>query len=248
MAKKFKDYYDTHCAILLADKLKQVSPSFDDKGFVSKIASELDGKEFHQRQDLFVDAFEQFMPKSYSETITIFKKILGPELETTQGMFTYGWWLWPVGRYVERHGTKDFNISVDFIYELTKRFIGEFAMRPLIEKYPEKSIAKVLNWSKDPNVHVRRLVSECMRIRLPWAKKSSAALTDFEIYKQILTNLNADPEKFVQKSVGNNLNDLMKEEPAKAKEIILEWQKNNPSKETLWIIKHGLRSERKTKN
>ena len=65
------------------------------------------------------------------------------------------------------------------------------------------------------------------------------------LYKKILTNLKSDPEKFVQKSVGNNLNDLMKENPAKAMEIISEWQKSNPSKETLWIIKHGLRSQRK---
>ncbi len=146
--KKFKDYYDTDCAQLLADKVKQVMPSFNEKDFVSKIAAELDGKEFLQRQDLFADAFEQFMPGSYAETISIFKKILGPELETTVVMFTYGWWLWPVGR-------------------------------------------------------------------------------------------------FVQKSVGNNLNDLMKEDPSKAKKIISEWQKNGPSKATLWIIKHGLRSERK---
>ena len=247
MAKKIKDYYDTDCAKLLADKIKKVYPSFDIEGFISKISAELDGKEFHQRQDLFVDAFEQFMPKSYPETISIFMKILGPELETTEGMFTYGWWLWPIGRFVERHGVVDFQTSVDFIYELTKRFTGEFAMRPLIEKYPEKAMEIILAWSKDPNVHVRRLASECMRTRLPWAKKSFAALADFKLYKQILTNLNADPEKFVQKSVGNNLNDLMKDDPAKAKEIISEWQKNSPSKETLWIIKHGLRSERKAR-
>ncbi len=248
MAKKFKDYYDTDCAKLLADKIKQVLPSFDGKGFVTKIAAELDGKEFHQRQDLFVDAFEQYMPGNYSETITIFTKILGPELETTQGMFTYGWWLWPVGRYVERHGVIDFQTSVDFIYELTKRFTGEFAMRPLIDKYPGQAMKVIMQWSKDSNVHVRRLASECIRIRLPWARKSFAALSDFASYKQVLTNLKSDPEKFVQKSVGNNLNDLMKEDPAKAKEIISEWQKNSPSKETLWIIKHGLRSERKIKN
>ena len=247
MAKKFKDYYDTDCAKLLADKVKQVHSSFDEKSFISMIAKELNGKEFHQRQDLFVDAFEHCMPKSYAETISIFTRILGPELETTEGMFTYGWWLWPVGRYVERHGTVDFQTSADFIYELTKRFTGEFAMRPLIEKYPEKAMKEILTWSKDPNVHVRRLASECMRIRLPWAKKSFAALKDFELYKQILTNLNADPEKFVQKSVGNNLNDLMREDSAKAKEIISEWQNNSPSKATLWIIKHGLRRERKNK-
>ena len=58
----------------------------------------------------------------------------------------------------------------------------------------------------------------------------------------MLSNLKSDPEKFVQKSVGNNLNDLVKECPDKAKEIIAEWQKDNPARETLWIIKHGLRS------
>jgi len=58
MAKKFKDHYDTDCAKLLAEIIIPILPSFDDKGFVSKVAAELYGKEFHQRQDLFVDAFE----------------------------------------------------------------------------------------------------------------------------------------------------------------------------------------------
>lgn len=52
-------------------------------------------------------------------------------------------------------------------------------------------------------------------------------------------------EKFVQKSVGNNLNDLMKINPGAAREIINEWQHDNPGKETLWIIKHGTRSLKK---
>jgi len=246
MAKKFKDYFDADCASLLAGKIKQEWPAFDSNAFIATIEKGLRNKEFLQRQDLFVDAFEQFLPLTYKEIIALFHDILGPELITSEGMFTHGWWLWPVGRYVERHGTADFNTSVAFIRELTKRFTGEFAMRPLIEKYPEQAMEVLKQWSTDDNVHVRRLSGECMRIRLPWARKSFAALSDFESYKQVLTNLKSDSEKFVQKSVGNNLNDLMKEDPEKAREIISEWQKGNPSKETLWIIKHGLRNERKT--
>ena len=246
MAKKFKDYYDADCATLLAGKIKQEWPAFDSWAFVTAIENDLDDKGFLQRQDLFVDAFEQFLPLSYPEIIALFHDILGPELKTSEGMFTHGWWLWPMGRYVERHGTVDFKTSVTFICELTKRFTGEFAMRPLIEKYPEQAMEVLKKWSTDDNVHIRRLASECMRIRLPWARKSFAALSDFESYKQVLTNLKSDSEKFVQKSVGNNLNDLMKEDPGKAREIISEWQNDNPSKETLWIIKHGLRNERKT--
>lgn len=242
MTKKFKDYYDLDCAVLLADKIKTVWPEFNRNNFISKLKDDLTDKEFLQRQDAFVDAFEEYLPKDYEETIAIFNQILGPELETTTGMFTTGWWLWPIGRYVERHGTKDFQISVAFIYELTKRFTGEFAIRPIMGKWPAESLAVMNEWSKDSNVHVRRLASEGLRIRLPWAKKSLVVLAYFDDYKIVLSNLKSDPERFVQKSVGNNLNDLMKESPEKAKEIISAWLEDNPTKETLWIIKHGTRS------
>ena len=105
----------------------------------------------------------------------------------------------------------------------------------------------MLKWSKDKNVHVRRLASEGLRIRLPWAKKSFSALEELELYKKILSNLKNDKEKFVQKSVGNNLNDLMKDFPEIANGIIGEWEIDNPGKETLWIINHGKRSLGKKK-
>lgn len=245
MAKKFKDHYDPECAQLIAGKIEEVWPEFNADGFVRKLEAEIHDKEFLQRQDAFAAALEEFLTGDYAQDIAIFHQILGPELQTTEGMFIYGWWLWPVGRYVERNGTKDFRISMEFIYQLTKRFTGEFAVRPLIEKYPKQSLEIILKWSLDENVHVRRLASEGIRIRLPWAKKLLVAIEEFETYRQILTNLKNDPEKFVQKSVGNNLNDLMKESPELAMQIITEWQKDNPGKATEWIIRHGLRSQRK---
>jgi len=132
MAKKFKDYYDLDCATLVAGKLRSVYPKFNSSGFIAKLNDELAEKEFLQRQDAFVDAFEEYLPEDYQKVIAVFEQILGPELETTAGMFTTGWWLWPVGRYVERHGIKNFQASIDFIYELTKRFTGEFAIRPVL--------------------------------------------------------------------------------------------------------------------
>jgi 3-methyladenine DNA glycosylase AlkC len=245
MAKKFKDYYDLECAKLIADKILQVDSSFNKKGFISFLKKELPDKEFTARQDAFANAFEKYLPDDYSKNISLFEKILGKELQTTEGMFIYGWWLWPVGRYVQRNGLKNYDASINFIYELTKRFTGEFAIRTLLEANPKKTIRTMLKWSQDKNVHVRRLASEGVRIKLPWAKKLTVALDEFESFKKILTNLKNDEEKFVQKSVGNNLNDLMKEVPDFANQIIEEWKKGNPSKETLWIIKHGTRSLRK---
>jgi len=247
MAKKLKDYYDLNSAIQLADKILKVYAKFDKEKFIKIYEKEYKKKEFFERQDLFVKALEETLPKNYKKNIKIFYKILGPELPASEGMFIYGWFLWPISRYVEKYGIQDFQTSMDFIYELTKRFTGEFAIRPLIKKYPKPALKIILKWSKDKNVHVRRLASEGIRIKLPWAKKMTVALEEFKTYKKILTNLRKDKEKFVQRSVGNNLNDLMKEQPILANEIILEWQNNNPSKETLWIIKHGMRSLRKKK-
>ena len=247
MAKKHKDYYDEECARLLAGKIAEVSPVFPAADFVKKLSRELDGKEFMDRQDTFAAALDRYLPGPYPENIQLLHRILGPELQTPEGMFSHGYWLWPVGRYVERNGVKDVPASVDFCYELTKRFTGEFAMRPLLEAEPESTLQTVLAWSTDPNVHVRRLASECLRIRLPWARKSLIALRYFDTYKAILGNLRHDPVKFVQKSVGNNLNDLMKESPPHAREIINAWESESPSKATEWIIRHGLRSLRKQK-
>ena len=245
MAKKLKDYYDLDSASLLADKLKKAYPKFDKSKFIKIYQKEYKNKEFFERQDLFVKSLEETLSSDYKKNIEIFYKILGPELQASTGMFIDGWWLWPIARYVEKHVLEDFDASMNFIYELTKRFTGEFAIRPLIKNHPKKSLKIILKWTKDKNVHVRRLASEGVRIKLPWAKKMTVALEEFDIYKKILSNLRFDKEKFVQRSVGNNLNDLTKENLKYAKEIIKEWQKSNPTKETLWIIKHGLRSERK---
>ncbi|ULQ60631.1 DNA alkylation repair protein [Brucepastera parasyntrophica] len=245
MAEKLKDHYNEAFAKDLAARIKGVYADFDGKKFVSYITEHLGDREFLARQDVFADAFELTLPRNYAETVTVFEQLLGPELGQETGMFTEGWWLWPVGRYVERHGTDDVKKSLDFIKELTKRFTGEFAIRPLIAEKPKETIKIILKWSKDPNVHVRRLSSECMRIRLPWAKKLYTSVEEFESYKTILSNLKSDPSGFVRKSVGNNLNDLYKEYPEKAEEIVEEWLSDNPSKETLWIINHGKRSLKK---
>ena len=245
MGKKFTEYYDTEYAMHIADKLKEVTECFDSNEFIKYVSVSIEGRKFLERQGIFANAFETYIDGSFEDKINIFFKILGPELVQSEGMFTEGWWLWPVGKYVELYGIRNSRLSFDFIYELTKRFTGEFAMRPLISNNPNKTLKTVLLWSKDANVHVRRLSSECMRIKLPWAKKSLAAVNEFELYKQILTNLKNDKEKFVQKSVGNNLNDLMKEIPELANQIISEWEASNPGKETLWIIKHGKRNMNK---
>ena len=240
---KHKDYYNDHYVLDFSAKLASVMPHFDSQAFSGELVGHLDDKELFARFDCIMEAMQKNMGADYAENIRAFYGLLGPELTRPEGMFNLGWWLWPISRYVERHGNQNWEISLSFLKELTKRFTGEFAIRPLLKEHPQEVMDELLVWTRDDNVHVRRLSSEGVRIRLPWSQKLFVALEELERYTRILTNLKDDPEKFVQKSVGNNLNDLYKEAPEKAELIIARWLKMPASKARDWIIKHGMRNQ-----
>lgn len=242
---KYKYYYDDEYIKDFSKKLALAMPDFQEEAFSGNLLGRLDDKELFDRFDSIVDVMEKCMGSDYSKNVEAFFPILGPELEKAEGMFNVGWWLWPVSRYVERHGNEDWKLSLSFLKELTKRFTGEYAIRPLLKEHPAEVMDELILWTRDENVHVRRLASEGVRIRLPWSGKLTVALDEFERYVEILTNLKDDPEKFVQKSVGNNLNDLYKEAPEKAESIIAQWKKAGESKASAWIIKHGMRNQKK---
>lgn len=244
---KYKDYYNDTYILDFSQKIHSVIPDFDEETFCNDLTGQLDDKELFARFDCIVDSMQNNMTNNYSENIRAFFHILGPELTKPEGMFNLGWWLWPIGRYVERNGNEDWELSLSFLKELTKRFTGEFAIRPLLAEHPKEVMDELILWTKDENVHVRRLASEGVRIRLPWSQKLYVALDEFERYTTILTNLKDDPEKFVQKSVGNNLNDLYRDAPEKAEFIIAQWTKAGQSKAQEWIIKHGRRSQKSAK-
>lgn len=241
MAKKLKDYYDYKYLKFLSDLIAGQYDKFDKKTFF-ELTTSIEELEFNQRQELIATALYKSFDLDYEDTVAVFYKILGEELKGNSGAFSEGWWLWPIGKYVEMYGEDHFQISIDFSKELTKRFTSEYCMRPLIKKYPEASLKILYDWSKDSNERVRRLSSECLRIRLPWAKKLYTALEYFDAYVEILTNLRDDKDKYIQKSVANNLNDLYKENPEKFYDIVNKWQEGQISKECEWIIKHGSRN------
>jgi len=46
MVKKFKDYYDLDCAVLLADKIKAVWPEFNKNDFVTMLKDGVNNRRF----------------------------------------------------------------------------------------------------------------------------------------------------------------------------------------------------------
>jgi len=102
-------------------------------------------------------------------------------------------------------------------------------------------------WAKHENRHVRRLASEGVRPRLPWAKKLQMFIDDPGPIIPILNTLKDDPSKFVQKSVANCLHDILKDNFDAGKAVVEDWLPN-AGKERKWIVKHALRNLIKKKN
>lgn len=144
MAKKVKDYYDISYLEELAAKLSALTSNFNKKKFLELTKSKIEDLEFNQRQELLAKALYKAFDIEYEKVLIIFGKILGKELRGNSGAFTEGWWLWPIGKYVEIYGDEYFEASIDFSKELTKD-LSEYCMRPLIKKYPARSFKNIKN-------------------------------------------------------------------------------------------------------
>ncbi|NNE99788.1 MAG: 3-methyladenine DNA glycosylase [Pyrinomonadaceae bacterium] len=244
MAKKLKEWFDWELAKLLAEKIQDSSPRFDSNSFISEIKQKSRELELKDRVELIADTLNRYLSGSYSAKLKLLISILGPENPNETGMFTEWYWVMPIAKFVEKYGLEHPDESIDAIGEITKRNTGEYAIRPFLEMHQTKTLREMRKWSKSPNVHLRRLASEGIRIKLPWAKKLEMFAEDPAPIIKIIENLKDDDSKFVQKSVANSLNDILKVNRHCAEEIIEEWA-TNPTNSRKWIIKHALRNLRK---
>ena len=96
-------------------------------------------------------------------------------------------------------------------------------------------------WAEDENYHVRRLVSEGTRPRLPWAARLPEFIQAPSPVMALLEKLKDDPELYVRRSVANNLNDIGKDHPKLLANTAKRWLKG-ASQERQWLVKHALRS------
>ncbi|MGD9295686.1 MAG: hypothetical protein PVI41_12465, partial [Roseobacter sp.] len=104
-----------------------------------------------------------------------------------------------------------------------------------------ETLSALEGWARDPNYHVRRLVSEGTRPKLPWAKAVSLA-PDQTL--PLLDLLHADPTRYVTRSVANHMNDLTKTVPDLALARLSRWREAGLQEpdENAWMTRHALRT------
>lgn len=238
-----KHYFDERLASRLSDLIVQHCTSFPSESFIQEVADRIPSLELKGRVAVIADALHQALPEDYPTALRILSAILGPDNETEEGMFTNGYFLMPVAYFVEKYGLEYVELSLDAIYEITKRHTSEYAIHPYLTAHTELCLARLRQWLNDSNPHVRRLVSEGTRPRLPWARRIPIIHGDLMIHLGLLELLLDDPSMYVRKSVANHLNDLTKE--LAHQEAILIWLKQHAiqgGKQRKWIIRTGLRT------
>jgi 3-methyladenine DNA glycosylase AlkC len=142
---------------------------------------------------------------------------------------------------VAGHGLDHFDDSVRAMHAITQRFTFEFGIRPFVERRPREMLAVLARWCDDPSPHVRRLVSEGLRPRLPWASRLKVFERDPRPVIALLERLRDDPDEAVRRSVANHLNDLGRADPALLVEVCARWAKGAPP-QRVRLIRHALRT------
>lgn len=242
---QFRDVFNQKSVAFIASQLSSVLPTFDQESFIQDIMTEMESLSFGDRVELITTTLYNHLPKNYSQAVNLLVEALGPEIEGDELKGYDGFYVLPMCTYIAKYGVEfedEYDFSMQALYEMTKRFSAEGPIRAFIRKYPQQTFNYLNKWVEDPNPHVRRLVSEGTRPRLPLSSPLHEFIENPSAILPLLSKLREDSSLYVRRSVANNFNDISKDNPKTVINTFREWLKSSNSKETAWIMKHALRT------
>ncbi len=241
MAEALKLQFGPEVPSTIARMISTVHPAFSAQAFIADALNGYEALDLVARGRHIAETLHRHLPNDYSRATEILLASLGPKLERTENFGMAPFLYLPHVIYVATYGIEHFEISMHAQYELTQRFSAEFSIRRFLERYPEATLARLRLWTTDSSPHVRRLVSEGTRPRLPWAPRLRAFQADPRPVLDLLERLKDDPVLYVRRSVANNLNDIGKDHPDLLVQTARRWLVD-ASTERRWLVQHALRS------
>lgn len=243
MATTLKSFFGRDTVERIAAMIARVHPAFAAEAFVADATRGLARRELLARGELVAEALRAHLPPDYAEAARILTASLGPEIEADalEGLGMAPFVYLPHVAFIRRWGLLDFEASMRAQHELTRRFTAEWSIRPFLEAEPGRTLAVLRAWTEDPSPHVRRLVSEGTRPRLPWAPRLRVFEKDPRPVLALLERLKDDPAEYVRRSVANHLNDVGKDHPGLLVDTCRRWlARATPERRRL--VRHALRS------
>ena len=227
----------------LAGLFGRADAAFDQAGFTGSVMARLTEFELKDRISWIAEVLEAHLSPDFETAAGQIRAMLPPPLDPTLSDDDFGQFIFsPLGRYVGRHGcnTAHLSTALSMLHTLTQRFSVEFDIRAFLNTFPDQTLAAMDQWVDDPHYHVRRLVSEGTRPRLPWGQGVNLPLN---APLHLLDRLHADPTRYVTRSVANHMNDVTKKDPDLAMDRLQNWKQSGlqDGKELGWMTGHALR-------
>ncbi len=234
----FKNLINRDTVATTGAHLRRAWPAFDRKRFEAQATQGLESLEFKARAMQMADALQATLPDDFAQACEVLQTSLAPPLALdakgepvshsaeVAATGVAGWAVWSMGEFVARRGVRDVRhvpTALACLHALTQRFTAEFAIRPLIQQHQEPVFDTLASWVNDASPHVRRLVSEGSRPRLPWGLRLQALVADPTPTLPLLRALQDDPSSYVRRSVANHLNDIAKDHP----DLVASWVRDH---------------------
>ncbi len=243
-----KDMMGRRLIDLIGESLAAVVPGFDTKRFRSRALKGLDALELKDRAANISHAMAENLPSRFGDLSPLLIQSMGPPLEATEDNGLAPFFYLPHSQLIAIHGVSTFDAGMQANYELTQRFTAEFSIRPFLITHRKKCLSLLKRWTKDPNPHVRRLVSEGTRPRLPWAERLREFQEDPQLALPLLERLKDDSELYVRRSVANHLGDILKDHVDVGFDVCERWldeiedcDDESRCKNRRWMIRHAVR-------
>jgi len=235
-----KDSLGPQAVQQLADCLSDIHPAFDHAAFSKAANHGLNNQELKARVYHLIEALHQYLPRDFEQTAQILCRVKQHQFKATEPAVK-AFTAWPLIDYVAVYGLHYPEVALNTLAQLTSLFSAEFAIRPFIQQHYELTFEHLHDWCDSSDYHLRRLVSEGTRPRLPWGQQLPEFINDPQPILPLLEKLKADPEDYVRRSVANNLNDISKDHPHTVLDTCQRWLEQS-SKETQWIVRHATRT------
>ena len=215
---------------------------FDAAPFVHDVLAQMAPLELKARINLIAQILADYLPRDFVSAAAAIKAALPPALDPNKTDDDFGHFIYaPLGVFVETHGIADHcDQSLDLLSQITQRFSVEFSIRAFLNAHEAATLERMQDWITDDSYHVRRLVSEGTRPKLPWGQ--GVGLTHAQTLP-LLDQLHGDKTRYVTRSVANHLNDISKNDATAVVDRLVAWQDAHmqAKPELDWMRKHALR-------
>lgn len=226
---------------------------FDAERFRTSALDGLDDLELKARIRHIAAALGDGLPDGFLDAAAVLDSVLALAVgDNGHPAGLDGWESWPIIEWIGIAGREHPDVALGLLARSTSLSSAEFAIRPYIDDDPVAVLAMLDEWAASDDEHVRRLVSEGTRPKLPWGAGLAVAKSDPLYAVTLLDRLVDDDSEYVRRSVSNHLNDLCRVAPAEALGVASRWSTSADAAELAgdaetaarvrWVVARGIRT------